>query len=162
MRIERTFDEQVVKSVMLHPAIWATVAEETQDPEKWEPEMVADCWLQIVCDGKLIGLYNIHAHNSVTLEIHAQVLPEYRSEYAKESSRQVLQWILDSEDAAGYEKVIAQIPTLYPQVKHFTLNAGFQEEGLNRLSYRKDGKLYDQWLLGITRQEIKAFLGDAN
>ena len=159
MRISRTFDPQIVRSVMCSPAIWETVAEDNQIPETFDPEMVADCWLKIVSGGTLLGLYNIHAHNSVTLEIHAQILPEYRREFGKESSRLVLEWIVSNEEAEGYEKVIAQIPTLYPKVKHFTLNAGFQEEGINRLSYRKNGQLYDQWLLGITRPEIEAFLG---
>jgi RimJ/RimL family protein N-acetyltransferase len=145
---------------MCHPAIWETVAEDNQIPETFIPEMVADCWLQIVSDGTLLGLYNVHPHSSVTLEVHAQILPEYRQEFGKESSRLVLEWIVNSEEAKGYEKVIAQIPTLYPRVKQFTLNAGFQEEGINRLSYRKNGQLYDQWLLGITRPEIEAFLGD--
>ncbi len=157
MRITRTFDPEIVKSVMLSPEIWETVAEDNQLPELFEPEMVSDCWLQVAADDELVGLYNIHATNAVTLEIHCQILPEYREEHAKESSRHVLQWILDN--APEYEKVIAQIPTLYPEVKHFTLNAGFQEEGLNRLSYRKNGTLYDQWLLGITKAEIEAFLG---
>jgi len=159
MRITRTFDPQVVKSVMLSPEIWETVAEDDQQPELFEPEMVSDCWLSVLRGTSLIGLYNIHPHNKVTLEIHAQILPEYREEHAKESSRLVLQWILDCPDADDYQKVIAQIPTLYPNVKQFTLNAGFQEEGLNRLSCRRNGKLYDQWLLGITRPEIEAFLG---
>lgn len=157
MRISRTFDPRVVKSVMLCPEIWETVAEDDQLPEMFEPEMEADCWLNVLRGTSLIGLYNVHPHNSVTLEIHAQILPEYREGYAKDSSRLVLQWVLDN--APEYEKVIAQIPTLYPNVKQFTLNAGFQEEGINRLSYRKNGKIYDQWLLGITRPEIEAFLG---
>lgn len=157
MRIERTFDAEIIKSVMLHPDIWETCAEDGQHPAMFEPETEADCWLNVLRGTSLVGMYNVHAHNSVTLEIHAQILPEYREECAKESSRQVLQWILDN--APEYQKVIAQIPTLYPNVKHFTMNAGFQEEGINRLSYMKNGKLYNQWLLGITKPEIEAFLG---
>ena len=52
-------------------------------------------------------------------------------------------------------KVIAQVPFLYPNVKDFCLKNGFVVEGINRLSHQKDGVIVDQWLLGITRDEIE-------
>ena len=57
-----------------------------------------------------------------------------------------------------YQKLVAQVPVIYPNVIKFTEMAGFQQEGTNRASYRKNGALYDQIWLGITRDEIKSFL----
>lgn len=157
LKIERTFDADIVRAVMLHPALWATVAEDGQHPEDFAPELMSECWL-LVSDGPyVVGVYHIHAHNAVTVEIHAQILPKKRKDHSKESARKALKWILEN---TTYHKVIAQIPTIYPNVKHFTLNSGFQEEGINRESYIKNGEVCDQWLLGITRPEIEAFLGE--
>ena len=39
-------------------------------------------------------------------------------------------------------------------LESFCLKVGMQEEGINRQSYMKNGKIYDQWHLGITRNEI--------
>ena len=157
MRIERTFDEQVVKSVMLHPAIWATVAEDDQIPGDWEPETDGECWLEVVNGDTLVGLYNFHPTNSTTLEIHAHVLPQYRKDCAFESGDLALKWMLE-QAPEQYQKVIAQVPTLYGNVIKFTLAHGFTLEGINRLSDRIGGVLYDQYLLGITRNEIQEYL----
>jgi RimJ/RimL family protein N-acetyltransferase len=104
-------------------------------------------------------IYNIHPHNSVTLEIHAHVLPEYRKQYSLETGDLVLKWIIE-EGPEQYKKVIAQIPTCYPNVINFTLAHGFKKEGINRKSDIIDGILYDQVMLGITREEIEDYLND--
>lgn len=153
--VTRTHDEFLVYRVMTNPALWETCAEDGQEPESWAPNM--DEWWMVVTHGAdVAGLYNMHEVNSATLEIHAQILPEFR-DCAKESARKVLQWVLDySPDK--YQKLIATIPVIYPNVIKFTENAGFQREGVNRLSYRKHGELHDQVMLGITRDEIGSFL----
>jgi len=156
MIISRTQDCAVIKSVMKHPEIWKVAAEDHIEIAEWEPEVKGECWLQIVVNDELIGLYNIHALNSVTAEIHAQVLPEYRKKHSKLSAALVLAWIIENEPQ--YQKIVANIPLLYENVINFTLNAGFQCEGVNRQSYLKDGKLYDVAMLGITKPEIVAFL----
>jgi len=153
VKIYRTFDDDAVSKIITHPAIWKTVAEEGQLQEDFNPDCEGDCWLLLEADEGNIGVYNIHPHNSVTLEIHAHVLPEFRKKYAFESGDLTLNWIM-SEAPERYQKVIAQIPSCYQNVIDFTLGHGFVKEGINRLSDRVDGVLYDQWLLGITRTEI--------
>lgn len=155
--ISRTYDPDLVFDVMTHPALWPTVAEEGQDPMDFQPEMNGEVWLVVTHGTQVAGLYNLHAHNSVTLEIHAQILPEFRGENAKESSIALLEWFV-ANAPSQFQKLIAQVPTVYPNVVAFTKNAGFQEEGLNRQSCRENGELCDQVMLGITRQEIESFL----
>lgn len=157
MKIYRTFDDNAIKSIMLNQEIWKTCAEEGQEQEDYEPETEADCWLILEADEGFIGAYNIHPHNSTTLELHAHVLPEFRKKYAFESGDLALEWIMN-EAPESYQKVIAQIPECYQNVIDFTIGHGFTKEGVNRLSDRIDGVLYDQWLFGITRQEIGEYL----
>ena len=145
---------------MFHPDIWKTVAEDGQTQESFDPNCKGDCWLLLETNEDIIGVYNLHPHNSVTLEIHAHVLPEYRKRYSMESGDLALRWIVE-EGPKQYQKVIAQIPTIYQNVIDFTLAHGFTEEGVNRLSHLKDGELLDQWLLGITRNEINQYLEEA-
>ena len=140
---------------MTRPDIWETVAEDGQQAKDFEPDLDSDCWL-LMSDDEVIGLYNFHAHNSVTVEIHAQVLPDHRKEYSQETGLAALRWIYDYEFDGGkvYQKVIAQIPVIYENVKRFTCGFGFKVEGINRKSYLKGGVIVDQYLLGITRDEI--------
>lgn len=149
--VKRTYDPRIVRELMTRPDMWETVAEDGQDPGDFDPDVTADCWLTVRAEGELVGLYCLDRVNSVTLEIHAQVLPECRKEYSDDTGRAVLQWILDNTDT---RKVIAWVPVIYPNVRKFTESQGFQVEGVSRKSYLKHGELHDLTLLGITRDEI--------
>jgi len=149
--VERTNDADLVISVMTQPSMWATVAEDGQDPDDYTPDMVGVCWIVMWCGLELIALYSLDQINAVTLEIHAQVLPEHRKGYSRATGKAALQWIVDHTDC---QKVIAWVPALYPNVRDFTVSQGFQIEGVSRKSYLKNGELHDLTLLGITREQI--------
>ena len=155
MNCERTFNDRLVYSVITMPEIWSTIAEDGQNPDDFEPNCDSDCWLLMTEGSETIGLYNLHPHNSCTLEIHAHVIPEHRNRYSRDTGRAALKWIMDHSPDM-YQKVIAQVPDIYPNVRKFCELNGLILEGTNRESYRKNGVLLDQYLLGITRKEIEA------
>lgn len=152
----RTYDPLRVREFMTRPEIWATVAEDGQDPGDYVPDVRGEVWLVMQAEGELIGLYHLRRINAVTLEIHAQVALEYRKRYSEATGKAALRWILDNTQIA---KVIAWVPEIYPNVRDFTVSQGFQVEGANRKSYLKHEKLHDQTLLGITREEIERGFG---
>jgi hypothetical protein len=47
-------------------------------------------------------------------------------------------------------------PMILPNAKMFAIQCGMKAEGKIRKSFKKDGKIHDQWLLGITREELEA------
>jgi len=153
---DRIFDTDLIKAVITRDDMWATVAEDGQNKGDYLADVINECWIMITDDDELVGLYNLHVHNSITIEIHAHILPEHRKKYSKDSGRAALEWIyLNSPE---YKKVIAQIPVIYENVKKFTCSFGFKEEGINRMSYLKNSVIVDQWMLGITREEIEGYL----
>ncbi len=152
---KRTTDAELIKSIVFLPEIFDCISEDGIDD--FESDVNRDCWISIKKDDLCIGIYHLHPHNSATLEIHAHILPEHRERYSIDSGKAILKWILD-ESPDMYQKIIAQVPKLYPNVKAFCEINGFVVEGVNRLSHRKNGTLHDQWLLGITRDEIERFL----
>jgi hypothetical protein len=147
----RTFDNSVIESFMRLPEIFKTAAEDGQKPEDFKSNCQADCWLLMMCGDEFIGAYKIHALNKVTAAIHANVLPVHRKKYSHYTGLAALQWIIDNTD---YQKVVATIPVIYGNVKRFTSGFGFNQEGISTNSYLKNGSLVDQYLLGITRDEI--------
>ena len=96
----------------------------------------------------LMGCFILHRQNSVTVECHVQVLPDFRQEHAEEFGKKVIEWTWKNTDAV---KIVAQIPLLYPNVKDFALRMGFEIEGSNTRSFRKNGMLYNQWYLGLSK-----------
>jgi hypothetical protein len=151
IKIARTFDTDLIYGIMTQPDLWATVAEDGQDVMSYAPDLDTECWVLMTTpeDNDPVALYVFKRVNSVMIEIHAQVLPQHRKQYSMETGRRAIEWIW--ANVPWCEKVIAWVPTLYPNVRDFTLANGFEIEGINTQSYRKHGKTHDQWLLGLTR-----------
>ena len=147
----RTFSPGIVEGLMCIPSLWATVAEDGQNPDDFKADCDGQCWLLMMAGDDIVGMYNLHSINRVTVQIHAHVLPEFRKKHSYDTGLAALQWIIDKTD---YQKVVATIPVIYENVKRFTCSFGFQVEGINRESYLKHGDIVDQYMLGITRKEI--------
>ena len=149
MQVERTFHVGLIYSLMTLPEIWATVAEDGQDPMQYVPDFQGTCWLVMRVGGEPVALYAFEKVNGITVEIHAQVLPQYRKQYSMASGRKAIEWIW--ENAPWCRKIIAWVPELYPNVRDFAVANGFKIEGNSAQSYLKNDTVYDQWLLGLMR-----------
>ena len=156
IEVHKVKDVAVVKAIMTQPDIWATISEDGQDPDSYQCDVIGEHWLLMTTEDYVVGIYNIHAINSIQCQIHAHVFPEHRKEHSYETGVLALKWLYDNEPS--YQKLIAIIPVIYENVKKFTCQFGFHVEGLNRLSFQKNGEIVDQYLLGITRQEINEYL----
>lgn len=106
--------------------------------------------------GVLVGIFWLHHINNVTIQLHAHVKKEYRKDYAYQCGREILKYFI--KEFKNYEKMIAEIPEIYPDVIKFTLKFGFKEEGVNRLSYKKNNKIVNQCRYGITKKEVMIWL----
>lgn len=113
-------------------------------------------YLMIILDDTPIGLYNMHPNNLTTLTLHCNILKKYR-DYANIAGHLFYDWIL-SECPEQFQKFITEIPVIYPEVYYYTKRFGFKDEGMNRLSTKKNGEYVDQWRVGITKQEIVSWL----
>lgn len=151
IRAVRTFDVGLVYQIMTSPEIWAVVAEDGQDAMTYTPDVTSACYLAVYADESLVALYIFRRINGVTLEGHAQVLPQYRKRYSIATGEKVLEWVW--ANAPWCHKINAWVPTIYPNVRDFAERLGFQQEGINSQSYLKNGTLHDRWLLGLTRSE---------
>lgn len=155
MKATRIYDHELITSIMTRPDIWEDIAEDGQIESDFCPQVDDECWL-LMSDGvDVVGLYNVHARNVITAEIHAHVLPEYRQAHSINTGRAALDWIIKN---TTYQKIVANIPIIFENVKKFTCGFGFQVEGINRASYLKNGEIVDQYMLGITRAEIMEYL----
>ena len=149
--ITETKDSDLIKKIATLPDLWETIAEDGIDSDKWSPDLT-EGWLLSSDDMGFVGLYNVHPTNSVTLQIHPMMPMETRGKRAYESAQDILRWIFTTTQ---YQKVVCEIPVIYRNVKLFAMKAGMKEEGINRKSYLKNGKIHDQWHLGIAKQEFE-------
>ena len=151
---ERTDQPCVILDILSDPDIAERIRDDSDAALVFDVEREA--WVVMRDGDTVLGAYGLRPLNRYTLEIHAHILPEHRDQYAVETGWAILRWIVDNQD---YAKILAEIPACYPDVIAFTKKFGFKQEGVNRLSVQKDGKMIDQIWLGITRQEVLDELG---
>lgn len=151
--VERTYDKELIRKILTEPRIWDCIAEDGEHSGLFEVDLNKNIFLALIHRRVCIGIYVLHAFNGCTLQIHANMRPEYRKLFATESGERILDWFRDNSPEK-YTKLMAYIPTLYPHVYHFTINRGFKDEGLLTKSYRKKGKLHDIHILGLERDAL--------
>jgi len=152
MNIERSYDIELITRIMTNPAVYSFVSDDGS------PDVGAFCahddeaiyYLLVLDDERVRGLYMLHPMNYITYEIHTCLLKSCRGESADEAAKLVLKWVFTNTPCL---KVITNVPENNPLALKYAKRAGLIVEGINRDSFLKDGKLYSQTLLGITREE---------
>lgn len=152
LNVSRETNERVIKYVLCHEDIIGRISE---DDAELSIDVDKDCFLTLKVGEEVAGLYILIPLSSIELEIHAHILPEFRKEHGRDLTRMVYEYIAET----SYQKVTAQVPTMFPNVVSYCKEFNMVEEGINRLSMLKDGKIHDQVRLGITKDEIISFLG---
>ena len=110
-------------------------------------------WFLHTEDDEVCGLWMAEMRNGITIEIHPMILKQFRGKKAYKGAKEFFTWITKN---TKYEKVNAEIATCFPNAKMFAVQCGMKLEGTIRRSFKKNGKIHDQWLLGITREELEA------
>lgn len=147
MIIERTFDYDLVDSILTHPEIYKTIADDFAPPANEFKTPRSEEIIYLI-DDQAIGVMVYSPASQIVMDCHVQVLPEHRKERALAFGKAVIEWLWRE---TGFKKINAQIPFLYPNVREFAERNGFVVEGINRGSYLKNGELYDKWYLGLVR-----------
>lgn len=142
--MELKLQSEDAHKVLTDPDVFSTIAEDGMYYVEHDPSALYLCGYV----PELIGCFIIHKQNRVTVECHVQVLPKYREQYALEFGHAFMAWTWANINC---EKIVAQIPCIYPNVKDFALKLGFEIEGINRASYMKNDEIHDQWHLGVIR-----------
>ena len=146
-----------VSQILRDPEIFERIAEDGQTLEDMEiPFDESQCYMLIEVEDMIIGVWCLYPANSSTLNIHCNILKDYR-QHAEEAAKLIVKWFAE-ESPSQYIKLNAEIPVIYPDVYFFTKKFGFLDEGINRQSICKNGGIIDQWRLGLTRGEAVDFL----
>lgn len=149
MIIELTQDVDVIKSILTHPSIYPVISSDlAPKPEDYTPDTKGKVIMVGMVDDVPMALMILYPCNDVTAWCHVQVLPEYRKEHAYEFGIEAIAY---AWDLLGVLKIVAQIPAIYPNVIAFAEKCGFTQEGVNKNSHLKDGKLVDCVYMGIAR-----------
>lgn len=150
MRFERTFDERLIRSVVTNPKVYQGVSDDfSPHASLFEPRLDAAIWhIAVYRENELIGLFIIWSQSLILWEIHTCILPTAWGADALEAAREIVPWIWENTTC---ERLVTNVPAYNVLAYRFALKAGMVQYGVNPLSYRKYGKLWNQYCLGMSK-----------
>ena len=153
MRIERTQDVALIKSVLTHPSIYPFISDDgSPSAEEFDPSGLAQhpmvYFLAAVTETGVGAVWMLHAINSFTYEVHTCVLPEFRGQ-TTEAAKAVAVWMFENTNC---KKIITHVPSYNRLALKLAERVGMEHEGVNRKSWFKDGLVYDQYVLGLCKE----------
>lgn len=152
MILKRTKDLTAIKSFMMKPEVYALASEDGASLEPEFTESGREVWLLAVEDNAVIGLVHSHLENGTAAWFHPYILRSHKKEYLS-LVKLFLEWFSEYFPLE-IQKLNAYIPTYAKKAYEVAMSAGFKDEGLNRMSYMKNGQLWDRHLVGVIRGEL--------
>ena len=156
IKLTHTTDMNLVKSILTVPEIWEQAAEDGVEQDDYYPGYDSlSAWLLCEIDDEPIGLILVHHENASVLNIHPYLKRKFKRN-GRDMMTEFFKWFNSLPESVC--KVNVTIPFNRKIVYNFAKRVGFKDEGTNRMSYTKCGITYDQYRLGLTREEIKGLI----
>ena len=95
-----------------------------------------------------LGLWMCVRVNAATIEVHTCLLPLAAGSKGLEAAAACAAWIWAN---TGFDRIVTTVPEFNRLALRFAERAGMVQYGENVKSYRKDGQLHNEILLGLSR-----------
>lgn len=147
MKILRTIDEEYV--ARCYASAWKYIVDDfSMEQSLFFPDMSdKNYWLTAHHEEEELGVFLGRPISPILYETHIVLLPCARGLAAK-AARHAVRWMFENTQC---ERLIGCVPVYNKLAINVAHNAGFEDFGINEKSFMKNGKLWDQVFLGISR-----------
>ena len=146
-------DITFIDNVFRHPEIYPHITDDNcpRSPEGFSvaPIFHNPLFKFIIASGAAVFMLTIL--NSVTLEIHSLILPEFRGKSAVDICRAGINYMFAKPNC---RKLVTQVPVINLAAYALAYKVGMRVEGFNKKSFLKNGVLYDQYFMGISKEVV--------
>ena len=149
IRFERSFDYSLIREILTHPQIYPHISDDASPPAvEYRPLQSDAVWYIVVRDEEeVLGLWMLHPHNSICWECHTCYLPPAWGSRAFVAGQMLPEWVWEHIPC---RRIIGNVPSCNRLALAYMKRIGFEEFGVNRASFLRNGRLYDQICLGIS------------
>jgi RimJ/RimL family protein N-acetyltransferase len=150
--ITRTFDDALIKKIVTHPEVYPWLSDDgSPAAENWQPTpSQAIYYVLAEFDGEPVAVFMFTPQNSVCYEGHSALLPKIWGQGA-EIAVMVQRWLFENSPA---QRIVGNAPAFNERALYYAQKAGMRRYGLNPKSYLKNGVLYDQVLVGVSKEDV--------
>lgn len=155
LTLEICYDMDLIKELITDPYVWDKAAEDGLNANDFFPGQDAfTIWLLCYDGDTIVGIILLHTDTSVSLKLHIYMIKEHEKR-GRKMMMLFYRWFIENTTS---EHVSAFIPKCFQKTINFAKKVGMRHEGLMRNSYKKNGVLYGQEILGITKKEAEALI----
>ena len=149
---ERTRNLRLVRGIYTLPRIWPWIGDDyAGDPQVFEPNDNPRIVYLLAREHELIvGLFTFLPQSMICWEGHIILLPR-RETRGHVILRGALEWMFENTPA---RRITGSIPAYARLTVQLVKRAGMTQYGLNPGSFMKHGKLEDQVLFGLSKEEL--------
>lgn len=146
---EPTKDIEFITKCVTEPVTWRACIDDGMvhvNPDMFFVPTDGKLWLRAGDYGLFMG----EPRNSVTYEVHTMLLPEARGK-AVDIAKGALHWMFYNTPCL---KIITHVPSFNVLARRLSERCGMKLIGNNESSFLKGGVLYDQFIYGISKEEL--------
>jgi hypothetical protein len=154
MTFERTTDYALVRRILTDAGIYGHMTDDfAPKREEFCVNMHEAIWYVTVREGpRLYGLFCFFPENAICWAAHVALLRRLHPAVTWQAGREVVEWLWGN---TGCLRLIASVPVCSRAAVRFGLRAmGMKAYGRNKASFRKGGKLWDQVLMGKSKESF--------
>lgn len=141
-----------VNGIMRDPLVYGPISDDLSPlPEDFDVGHFLSNPSVYVLQASPFTVFILHPWNSVCYEVHTICHPEGWGGQTARACKAGMEWMFVNTNC---QKIVTHVPTFNRAAKALALRAGMKPEGLNSKSFLKNGVLYDQVILGITKGEV--------
>ena len=145
-------DADLVNAILRDESIYPWISDDGCPPSDQfssDKFLLASNYYFLAPDLNSLFIYN--PVNCITWEIHFNVLPSSRG-FSTKLTKATLNYMFTETEC---QKVVTHIPLFNMAAFNLSIASGFRVEGCSCKSFLKHGILYDQYLMGLTKEDFK-------
>ena len=143
----------IINSIMLHPDVLESIKDDHSEAMNFDQlaEMVLRSPQTIMLHPADGILFMLTPRTLTLFEVHTMIVPKARGIKAVEATKRATQWVFANTPC---EKIITYVPEFNRPAKIFAKKMGMVDEGICTKSFKRNGKLIDQWVLGLEKEKF--------
>lgn len=152
MIYEYTDDYDFITRCVTNPSVWRMGSDDGMvdiDPELYFIKPGGVIWVR----AEEYGVFAFEKRNHITYDVHTTLLPNARGK-SVEIAKGVVRWFFENSNCL---RITTTVPEFNHLATRLSLMAGMTLIGVNKKSFLKNGQLFDQYLYGISKEDLCRF-----
>ena len=150
MKVSRTKDYELVRSLIAHPKVYPWLADDgSPAAEDFRPFQGDAIYYLLVEEQTPVGVFMFVPENAATVQVHTCLTPAVWGR-SIEATNAAKRWIFEH---TKFQRITTTIPENNRLAQRLAVRSGMKEYGRNPKSYLKGGVLLDQILYGMNKDE---------